>query len=246
MKIDFTNKNIVIIGGTRGIGKSILELFLNCNAHVIATGTKADDCVSLNKNIYTNVEYKHLDYTCRKSVNNFLEYLKSIECIDVLINNAGMNKIDYIENINENDWDLMYNINLKGPFLITRSVANTMKSVRRGKIINIASIYGVVSRAKRAAYSASKWGLLGFTKAIALDLSQYNILVNAVSPGFVMTDLTKKILSKDELNKLITEIPLNRIANVNEIAKTVVFLASDLNTYITGQNIIIDGGNTSA
>ena len=115
-----------------------------------------------------------------------------------------------------------------------------------GRIINISSIYGTISKSKRASYSTTKWGLIGFTKAVALDLASKGVLVNAVSPGFVDTSLTRKILGENELKKLISTIPQQRLANPKEIAKIVLFLSSDENTYITGQNIIIDGGYTSA
>jgi len=121
-----------------------------------------------------------------------------------------------------------------------------MKKQGSGKIVNIASIFSVVSKTKRAAYATSKWGLVGFTKSVALDLVSDNILVNVVSPGFVDTELTRRILAKDELNKIVSTIPMKRMANADEIAKIVLFLSSDQNSYITGQNIIVDGGFTSA
>ena len=121
-----------------------------------------------------------------------------------------------------------------------------MKKQKSGKIINIASIFGVVSKEKRAAYSATKWGLIGFTKAVALDLALFNVQVNAVSPGFVDTDLTRKILGLKNMKQLTKTIPQGRLAKPDEIAKVVLFLCSDYNTYITGQNIVVDGGFTSA
>jgi 3-oxoacyl-[acyl-carrier protein] reductase len=121
-----------------------------------------------------------------------------------------------------------------------------MKKQGYGKIVNIASVFSIVSRAKRAAYSTTKWGLVGFTKAIAHDLAPHNILVNAVSPGFVDTELTRRILGEKEIEKLVSSIPQKRLADAGEIAKAILFLTSDHNTYITGQNIIVDGGFTSA
>ena len=164
----------------------------------------------------------------------------------MLINNAGVNKIDSIQDITEDDWDWINNVNLRGPFLLTREVSKIMQRQDSGRIVNIASIFGVVSKAKRVTYSTAKWGLVGFTKAVALDLAPYNILVNTVSPGFVDTELTRRILGENEIKKLLESIPQKRLADVGEIAKTVLFLSSDHNTYITGQNIIVDGGFTSA
>ena len=163
-----------------------------------------------------------------------------------MINNAGVNKIESVTEILVDDWDWMNAINLKGPFLLTQALAENMKSQNSGKIINISSIFGVVSKGKRAAYSSTKWGLIGFTKAVALELAPFNVQVNAVSPGFVDTDLTHQILKPEDIKQLVETIPQGRLAQPDEIAKVVLFLCSDDNTYITGQNIVVDGGFTSA
>ncbi|MAP84327.1 MAG: SDR family oxidoreductase [Candidatus Marinimicrobia bacterium] len=247
MKIDFTNKTVVVTGGTRGVGAAIVQLFQECNAEIIATGTNLDNLKRLNeKSSDKRTKYTHLDFISDDSVQNFLGYIEKLGRIDVLINNAGVNKIDSIHEISKNDWDWMNEVNLRGPFLITRSVSKIMKKQGYGKIVNIASVFSIVSRAKRAAYSTTKWGLVGFTKAIAHDLAPHNILVNAVSPGFVDTELTRRILGEKEIEKLVSSIPQKRLADAGEIAKAILFLTSDHNTYITGQNIIVDGGFTSA
>jgi 3-oxoacyl-[acyl-carrier protein] reductase len=247
MKIDFTNKTVIVTGGTRGIGAAIVELFQECNAEIIATGTDIKDLERLNEESSDKrTKYIHLDFTSNESVQSFYGFLSKQDRIDGLINNAGVNKIDSIDKVSEEDWEWINNVNLRGPFLLTRAIVDRMKKQGYGRIINIASVFGVVSKAKRAAYSTTKWGLVGFTKAVALDLAPHNILVNAVSPGFVDTELTRRINSEKEIGKMIEIIPQNRLAKAGEIAKTVVFLASDHNTYITGQNIIVDGGFTSA
>ena len=247
MNIDLSNKTVIVTGGTRGIGAAIVELFQHCNAQIIATGTNAQELKKLNQKFKGNkTDYFHLDFTSKGSVQDFFGYLDTLEGVNVLINNAGVNKIDSIYEISDNDWDWINKVNMQGPFLLTREVSKIMRKQSSGKIVNIASIFGIVSKAKRAAYSTTKWGLVGFTKAVALDLVSDNILVNAVSPGFVDTELTRQILGKKELERLVRTIPLKRMANTKEIAKIVLFLSSDFNTYITGQNIIIDGGFTSA
>ena len=247
MKFDFSNKTVVVTGGTRGIGAAIVELFQECNAEIIATGTNNKQLERLNQDSAgKKIKYMYLDFTSNESIQEFLVYLENQDRIDSLINNAGVNKIDSIQEIAENDWDWINNVNLRGPFLLTHAVANIMKNQGYGRMVNIASIFGVVSKAKRAAYSTTKWGLIGFTKAVSLDLAPHNILVNAVSPGFVNTELTRKILGDKGIKDIIRSIPQQRLAEVEEIAKTVVFLASDHNTYINGQNIIVDGGFTSA
>ena len=247
MKFDFSNKTVIVTGGTRGIGAAIVELFQECNAEIIATGTDIKDLERLNEESSDKrTKYIHLDFTSNESVQSFYGFLSKQDRIDGLINNAGVNKIDSIDKVSEEDWEWINNVNLRGPFLLTRAIVDRMKKQGYGRIINIASVFGVVSKAKRAAYSTTKWGLVGFTKAVSLDLAPHNILVNAVSPGFVNTELTRKILGDKGIKDITRSIPQQRLAEVEEIAKTVVFLASDHNTYINGQNIIVDGGFTSA
>ena len=162
-----------------------------------------------------------------------------------LLISEDINKINPITEIVIDDWDWIHAVNLRGAFLLTQIVSERMKKQKFGKIINIASIFGVVSKEKRAAYSSSKWGLIGFTKAVALDLAPFNVLVNAISPGFVDTDLTRRTIGPENIKNLAETIPQGRLAKPEEIASVVLFLSSDQNTYITGQNIVVDGGVTS-
>jgi 3-oxoacyl-[acyl-carrier protein] reductase len=245
--MDFTDKTIIITGGTRGIGAAIVSAFCNARANIIVTGTKKTGIESIEvSDNQNNIQYHQLDYSSDESVKEFIHSVKKLDDIDVLINNAGVNKIESVTEISEDDWDWINAINLRGPFLLTQAVSKTMEKKNSGKIINIASIFGVVSKEKRAAYSSSKWGLIGFTKAAALDLAPFNVQVNAVSPGFVDTDLTRRIIGQENMKQLADSIPQGRLAKPDEIANVVLFLCSDLNTYITGQNIIVDGGFTSA
>ena len=197
---------------------------------------------SLSKN---KIQYHQLDYSSAESVKEFISLVKGLDKVDVLINNAGVNKIESVTEISLDDWDWINAVNLRGPFLLTQAASEKMKKQKSGKIINIASIFGVVSKENRAAYSSTKWGLIGFTKAVALDLASFNVQVNAVSPGFVDTDLTRQIIGPENLKQLVETIPQGRLAQPDEIAKVVLFLCSVLNTYITGQNIVVDGGFTS-
>ncbi len=249
MHIDLENKTVVVTGGTRGIGTATVEAFLESGARVYATGTDLQVLNELNESAKSKtkpVEYLYLDFTLPDSVSECLGILSKLDRIDVLVNNAGVNKINPIDEIAEEDWDWINAVNLRGPFLITKMFAKKMKEQKSGRIVNISSIFGVVSKEKRAAYSTTKWGLIGLTKAIALDLAPDNILVNVVSPGFVDTELTRRVLGEEGIDELVGKIPQLRLANCKEIAKTVLFLASEHNTYITGQNIIVDGGFTSA
>ena len=246
MKIDFKNKTVLITGGSRGIGAEVATHVNERNAKVIVTCTNTKNIDGLdNKGFKNNINYLSLDLSSKESIKSFVSIINKEFSIDILINNAGVNKIDEITRLREKDWDWINNINLRGPYLLTKELAKKMILVKSGHIINIASIFGVVSKAKRAAYSASKWGLVGFTKAVALDLAEYNIMVNAISPGFVNTELTKKILSNEEIKEITDMIPVKRFASPEEIAKVILFLSSDYNKYLSGQNIIIDGGYTS-
>ncbi len=247
MEIDLSYKTVIVTGGTRGIGAAIVKLFHDYNAEVIATGTNIKELDRLNQESSgSKINYQYLDLTSNQSIQSFLGSLNNKNGIDILVNNAGVNRIDSISDIDENDWDWINTVNLRGPFLLTQTVSKIMQDQGHGRIVNIGSIFGIVSKAKRAAYSTTKWGLIGFTKAVALDLAPYNVLVNTVSPGFVNTELTKKILGEKGIKQIVDTIPQKRLANVEEIAKTVIFLCSEHNTYITGQNITVDGGFTSA
>ena len=227
-----------------GLGFPLVKLFTQCGANVIATTATEKSLDKLNK-IHPNVIFCYLDFKNDDSIKNFFNYLHSYKKIDIIINNAGINKIDDISNVDTEDWNRIFKVNLDGPFKLIKEVSPIMKKNNYGRIINVSSIFGVVSKEKRSSYSSTKWGIIGLTKSSALDLSKYNILVNSVSPGFVDTELTSKILGKSGIKEVSKNIPLGRLAKASEIANIIAYLSSDLNTYITAQNIIIDGGFTS-
>ena len=241
MKLDFKNKIVLITGGEGGLGKSICSKFLQLGAKVIVTTTKKE---LVNKKTSKKI-YMHLNYNNKNSVQNFLNNLRKIKKIDILINNAGINQLSYINEIDEKYLEEIYGVNLKGPIIMTKQISKIMIKNRSGKIINISSIFGVVGKSGRSLYSVTKFGLIGLTKSSALDLAKYNILVNSVAPGVINAGLTKKILKSKELKKIKDEIPLNRLGEPLAVSYLVCFLCSNLNTYITGQNFVIDGGYTS-
>ena len=246
MKIDFKDQVVLITGATRGIGKQLADDFSKLGARLILTGTMKGQIDMLNKSARKDPKnkkvYHRVDFTDSKSTENFIKEIRKYKKIDVCINNAGINRIDYITEAKVKDWDDITAVNLKAPFLIIREVSKIMKKSRYGRIINISSIFGVISRKKRAVYSATKFGIKGLTVAASNELAQYNVLVNTVSPGFVLTELTRRILSKKEIRDLRNEIPCGRFAMPDEISRIVLFLSSPLNSYLTGQNIIVDGG----
>jgi len=213
-------KKVLLTGGSRGIGEAIYNE-LKEDYSVIAPSSK-----ELDLNDTNSIEY----------------FLNSISDIDILINNAGINFIRKLEEISSDELSKIMQTNLISPLLLSQKIAPQMKARGGGKILNISSIWGIRSKEFRTLYSMTKFGLIGQTKALARELGEYNILVNAICPGFTMTDLTASTLSKEEITQIQAEIPLKRMAEPREIAKTVKFLISDENSYITGQTIIVDGG----
>lgn len=218
------NKKVILLtGGSRGIGKAIYDELKG----------------EFNILIPTREE---LDLSNLKSIDN---YFTNMHDVDILINNAGINIIKEIESILDEDIERVNMINLIAPLKLIQYCVKNMKKKKQGKILNISSIWGIKSKEKRTLYSATKFGIIGQTKALSRELGQYNILINAICPGFTATDLTMLSLSKNELIDIEKEIPLNRLATPSEIAKSVKFLISDENSYITGQTLVVDGGFTA-
>lgn len=228
-------KIALVTGGTRGIGAAIAQYFLVTGHHVIVTGTKD------NKKFNSDFEYFGVDFLDEDSLADFRKFVQS-QPIDILINNAGINKIGHFELLDIKDFDNILRVNLRTPFLLIQDVIPYMKRKKWGRIVNITSIFGNVSKELRAPYSASKFGLDGMTVALSAELSEFGILANSVGPGVIDTELTQKILGKNGIKKLVNGIPMKRLGKPEEIAKFVYWLSSEENTYLTGQNIMIDGG----
>ena len=245
MKFDFKGKIIIITGSTRGIGKKIAEDLFSLGATLILTGTNKKEVKELNNLKRPNVRYYYLDNLKKKSVDSFLEDISDLDLIHGLVNNAGINRLNFVQNVNLSDWNDMISVNLTTPFRLIKAVSTKMISNNYGRILNIASIFSVISKEKRVAYSSTKFGLNGLTIGTSNDVSKYNILCNSLSPGFVMTDLTKKNLSEKEIKELSSQIPIKKFGTTSDVSNVAVFLLSDLNQYITGQNIIVDGGYTN-
>jgi len=245
-QIDFSGKTVLVTGATRGIGAAMAHDFATLGANLILTGTNSSQIAELNRANeragVRNIHYIQADFADEESLQAFLGEIAGRERIDVCVNNAGTNRIRPIYETSIEDYDFLTKVNLRAPFLICRQVSRMMKRTSYGRIVNIASIWSVVTKAGRSIYTTTKFGLVGMTKTLAIDLAPFNVLVNAVSPGFTMTELTRSSLSDEQMRELADQVPLNRFAQPEEISKIVLFLASDLNTYITGQNIMIDGG----
>lgn len=230
-------RRVLVTGGTRGIGRAIADQFKEEGCKVIITGTRE------NPDNIEGFEYMRVDFGDQESTKKFFKDLEGVE-IDVLINNAGINNIKLIPDVQEWEYDELFDVNLKAPYFMSQAAAKSMRKRGGGHIINISSIMSVTSREKRSLYSTTKAGLTGMTRALSIELGPDNILVNCVSPGFTLTDLTRESLSQEEMDGYASRIPLRRLAEVEEMANVVCFMCSEKNTYITGQNIVVDGGFT--
>jgi len=248
MKIDLTNKTALITGATRGIGKALADCFQEAGANLILTGTKRVEIEDLNrknkKSGIKNIHYIQADFSSESSTSYFLEKLKTYEHIDICVNNAGVNEINDFNNTTINDFNWISDINIKGPYQILKVVSPKMIANNYGRIVNVASIWSVITKQGRSVYTMSKNALVGLTKTLAVEWASKNIMVNAVSPGFTLTELTKSTNTFEQLKGIEKIIPAKRMAEPIEIAKVITFLCSDQNTYLTGQNITIDGGFT--
>ncbi len=238
-------KITIITGGARGIGYSIAQKFASFGALPIIIDINEENIKSA-VNELQNQGYQADGYVA--DVTNpdvisdlFKTIIKKYQRIDVLINNAGITKDGLLIKMKESDWDLVLNVNLKGTFICTQKAARYMLKQRSGSIINIASVIGIMGNAGQANYAASKGGIIAFTKSSAKEFASRNIRVNAIAPGFIETEMTKK-LSEDVIKSYRQAIPLNRMGKPEDVADLCLFLASDLSGYITGQTIQVDGG----
>jgi 3-oxoacyl-[acyl-carrier protein] reductase len=249
LNIDLTGRTALITGATQGIGKAIACQFEVGGAILILTGTNQSQIDELNAKMQEegrqNTTYLQLDLSSDLSVDRFLKDMDGLTPVDICVNNAGVNRVSSFSETSEEDFDWMHRVNLRGPYRILKHLLPHMQSQQYGRVVNIASIWSIVTRKRRSLYTTTKNALVGMTEALAVELASDNVLVNAVSPGFTLTELTRRTNTATELSSIEGTIPMGRLAQPEEIANTVAFLCSDLNSYITGQNIAIDGGYTN-
>lgn len=228
-------RRALVTGGTRGIGAAIAARLLRDGVTVTVTGTRPEGAGPEGSS------YLAIDLSDRAAAAAFADGLDE-SGYDILINNAGINAIAKFDEIDPDDFDRIHEVNLRSAFLLCRAVVPGMRRRGFGRIVNITSIFSVVSREQRASYSASKFGLDGMTAALAAEVARDGILANCVSPGFVDTDLTRRVLGPAGMAELAARVPMQRLAQPPEIAALVAWLAGPDNTYLSGQNIVIDGG----
>lgn len=239
-------KVALITGGARGIGKSIAICFASEGANIAFSDLKFDEQAEALEKELSNYGIKAKGYASDASsfdgseelVNSVVEQFGRI---DILVNNAGITRDNLLMRMSEADWDLVIKVNLKSIFNMTKAVQKVMLKQRFGSIINMSSVVGIEGNAGQANYSASKAGLIGFTKSIAMELGSRNIRCNAVAPGFIETDMTAK-LSEEVRKSWAEQIPLRRGGKPEDVANVALFLASELSSYVTGQVISVCGG----
>lgn len=237
---NFSNARVLVSGGTRGIGRAIAEQFLKSGAETHITGRQAKPEWMAP---YPKAYFHALDFTQTTSFTDFLKVLSQLD-LDVLINNAGVFVPQDIAQLSADVWSETLHANLTGPALMIKAVVPKMKLKPIAYILNIGSTAALTSKPKQAAYSASKAGITGLTRAVSADLAEYNILVNCLCPGPTQTDMLDELLDQKAKEKAIDSIPLKRLGAPQDIASAAVFLCSEFNTYITGQTILADGGKS--
>lgn len=245
--MDHSGRVVVITGGSRGIGRAVALQFAKEKANIIIVHFDPDESASsetvqILQEKGAIVESHKIDVSSRDDVAGlFKDLVSRFGKVDVLVNNAGITRDNLLLRMSEKDWDLVLNVNLKSVFNCTQAVIRSMIKHRQGAIVNIASVVGQIGNASQVNYSASKAGIMGFTKSIAREVASRNITVNAVAPGYIETEMTATL--PDEVKQaFMSQIPLGRLGSTEDVAEAVYWLCSDATRYITGQVIHVNGG----
>ncbi|MBU1356795.1 MAG: 3-oxoacyl-[acyl-carrier-protein] reductase [Candidatus Edwardsbacteria bacterium] len=239
------DKNAIVTGSAQGIGKSIALALAKAGANIVVSDVNIEDAEKTAKEIEA-LGVKAVAIKCNVAdANEVTELVKKAQetfpTLDILVNNAGVTRDNLMMRMEEKDWDLVLDINLKGAFLLTKAVSRIMMKQRQGRIVNMSSVIGVMGNAGQSNYAASKGGLIAFTKSTAKEFASRNITCNAIAPGFIETAMTAKLT--DEVKENYKKgIPLGRMGSVDDVANAVLFLVSEQSAYITGQVLHVDGG----
>ena len=242
MNVDLTGRVALVTGSTRGIGRAIAESLAESGAKVAIVGRDAGRASEVASAMSPEARGYAADVGDTASVAALVESVeKDFGSLDILVNNAGLTRDNILFRIKDEDWDAVLDTNLRGAFVAIRAATRGMMKRRWGRIINIASVVGLVGNKGQANYAASKAGLIGMTKSVAKELASRNILANVVAPGYVETDMTSA-MTDEAKTILFAQIPLGRLGTPSDIAGLVTFLSSDAAAYITGQTFVVDGG----
>ena len=242
IQIDLSGKNALVTGSTRGIGRAIAETLAKSGARLAIVGRELQKAQQAATAVGNGAQGFACDVTDTAAVAKLVADVETaFGSIDILVNNAGITRDNLVMRLKDDDWDSVQNANLRGAFAAIRAVSRGMMKRRSGRIINISSIIGIIGNKGQANYAASKAGLIALTKSVAKELGSRNILVNAVAPGFIETEMTAA-MTPEAREGLGKQIALERLGTPQDVAAAVAFLASDLATYITGQVLVVDGG----
>jgi 3-oxoacyl-[acyl-carrier protein] reductase len=242
MNIDLSGRTALVTGSTRGIGRAIAQRLAGAGARVAVVGRDRSRAEEVAAAVGRDAAGFACDVADVASVTALVEGVeKAFGQIDILVNNAGLTRDNILFRLKDDDWDAVLDANLRGAFVAIRAASRGMMKRRWGRIINIASVVGITGNKGQANYAASKAGLIGLTKSVAKELASRNILINAVAPGFIETDMTGA-MTPEARAALSGQIPLERLGSPEDVAGAVAFLASDLASYITGQVLVVDGG----
>lgn len=245
--MDHSGRVVIVTGGSRGIGRAIALQFAGEKANIIIfhydpDESDAEETVKMLHEKGATAESHKIDVSSKDDVTALIKDLVSrYGKVDILVNNAGITRDNLLLRMSEKDWDLVLDVNLKSVFNCTQAVLKPMMKQRYGAIVNISSVVGQMGNASQVNYSASKAGIMGFTKSIAREMASRNITVNAVAPGYIATEMTDT-LSEDVKKAFMSQIPLGRLGSTEDVAGTVYWLCSDAARYITGQVIHVNGG----
>ena len=241
LMINLKNKKVLITGATGGIGNSLVEKFYSCESNIIATGTN-EEKLSILKKKFPNIITEKFKLDDHEKIETFIEKSDSqLKGLDILINNAGITLDNLSIRLTEENWKKVLDINLTSTFLMCKFAIKKMLKRKYGKIINITSIVGHTGNLGQSNYAASKAGIIAFSKSLAIEYAKKNININCVSPGFIQTEMTDKI-NEDFKNILISKIPSGKLGSSDDVSNCVVFLASDIASYINGETIHVNGG----